>query len=151
MWKRSLAFIFGLSLFFYLSSAFAGICSANRVYEISETELTMLQNHLDALESNNETLKAILTTSDESLTVALDALMQSQKELTELRTQLERAKTEAESARKSLEIANSELAKASESFKASEREHDKIEGRLRTQRNIWEALFAVAVGVAVAR
>jgi chromosome segregation ATPase len=110
-----------------------------------------LEQHLNALEANNEMLKGILSESDEELTAALNALMKSQEELTRLKAELTQCKNDAESARKSLQIANEELRKASESFKASEAAHDKTESRLRTQRNIWEALFAVAVGVAVAR
>jgi chromosome segregation ATPase len=110
-----------------------------------------LQNHLDALEKNNETLKAILSESNEDLTIALDALMKSQNELATLKAQLQQAKNDAESAKNSLAIANQELAKASESFKQYEKERDKTENRLRNQRNIWEVLCLVAVGVAVAR
>ena len=128
-----------------------GGCSQSRMYEISETELQTLQTHLDELEKNNELLKTILSESDASLTTALDALMISQQELMTLKTQLEKARNDAKNAQDSLQIANLELQRASESFKASEREHDRIEGRLRNQRNIWEALFAVAVGFAVAR
>ena len=134
-----------------LSSPFAGICSASQTYTISESELMQLQNHLDALESNNKMLQEILSESDESLTIALDKLMLSQQELTTLRMQLEKAKNDAKNAQDSLQIANLELQRASESFKQSEKERDKIENRLRNQRNIWEFLCAVAVGVAVAR
>jgi chromosome segregation ATPase len=75
----------------------------------------------------------------------------SQKELAELRKELLTCKNEAESARQSLQTANAELQKASESFKESERERDRIEGRLKTQRNIWEVLCFIACGVAVAK
>lgn len=151
MWRTKNRIIFVLAFCFCLLSASAGFCSESRMYEISETELTTLQSHLDALESEHKMLMSILSESGEDLTIALDALMMSQKELEKLRAELLTCKTEAESARKSLQTATEELARASESFKQSEKEHDKIEGRLRTQRNIWEALFAVAVGVAVAR
>lgn len=134
-----------------LSVGWHGTCSANQTYTISETELTTLQNHLTALEQNNETLKAILSESNEDLTIALDALMKSQNELATLKAQLQQAKSDAESARNSLQIANEELQKASQSFKAYEKERDKTENRLRNQRNIWEVLCFVAVGVAVAR
>jgi DNA repair ATPase RecN len=106
---------------------------------------------LTALEANNETLKAILSESNEDLTIALDALMKSQNELATLKMQLQQAKSDAESAKNSLAIANQELQKASESFKIYEKERDKVEGRLRNQRNIWEVLCFVAIGVAVAR
>ncbi len=85
------------------------------------------------------------------MTAALDALMKSQAELTTLKIQLERAKSEALSAQESLKTANLELERAAESFRQSEKERDKIENRLRNQRNIWEVLCLVAVGVAVAR
>ena len=152
MWTNTrLLNILLISAFLCLSFPCVGICSPSQTYTISETELQTLQNHLDALEQNNETLKAILSESSEDLTIALDALMKSQNELATLKAQLQQAKSDAESAKNSLAIANQELQKASESFKQYEKERDKVEGRLRNQRNIWEVLCFVAVGVAVAR
>lgn len=134
-----------------LSLSGYGSCSQSQMYQISESELETLSNHLTMLEQNNETLKRILSESGEELTAALNALTESQKELTMLRSELIQCKSDAQSAKESLERANLELQKASESFKASEKERDRIESRLRNQRNIWEFLCAVAVGVAVAR
>ena len=150
MWKKPFVslVLFALS---FLSVGFCGTCSANQTYTISETELQTLQNHLTALEQNNETLKAILSESNEDLTTALDALMKSQNELATLKMQLQQAKSDAKSAKASLQIANEELQKASESFKAYEKERDRTANKLRNQRNIWEVLCLVAVGVAVAR
>ena len=150
MWRKLFVSL-GLCALSFLSVGWHGICYANQTYTISETELTTLQNHLTALEKNNETLKAILSESNEDLTIALDALMKSQNELATLKAQLQQAKSDAESAKNSLAIANQELAKAAQSFKQYEKERDKVEGRLRNQRNIWEVLCFVAVGVAVAR
>ena len=150
MWKK-LCVSLGLCALSFLSVGFCGICYASQTYTISESELTTLQNHLTALEQNNETLKMLLTESDEGLTIALEKLMESQKELATLKAQLQKAKSDAESANQSLQIANEELAKAAQSFKQYEKERDKVEGRLRNQRNIWEVLCFVAVGVAVAR
>jgi len=150
MWKK-LCVSLALCALACLSLGWHGICYANQTYTISETELTTLQNHLTALEQNNETLKAILSESNEDLTIALNALMKSQNELATLKAQLQQAKNDAESAKNSLAIANQELAKASQSFKAYEKERDKTENKLRNQRNIWEVLCLVAVGVAVAR
>lgn len=152
MWtKTRLLNILLISAFLCLSLPCVGICSESRTYQISESELLTLQNHLTALEKNNETLKAILSESNEDLTIALDALMKSQNELATLKMQLQQAKSDAESAKNSLAIANQELQKAAQSFKQYEKERDKVEGRLRNQRNIWEVLCFVAVGVAVAR
>ena len=150
MWKK-LCVSLVLCALAFLSAGWHGICSANPTYQISESELLTLQNHLDALEQNNETLKAILSESNEDLTIALDALMKSQNELATLKMQLQQAKNDAESARKSLQTANAELKKAALYFKEYEAERDKTENRLRNQRNIWEVLCLLAVGVAVAR
>ena len=140
-----------MSVALWLCWASVGGCSESRMYQISENELTTLQEHLNVLEQNNETLRSILDGSNEELTAALNALTASKAELTKLKSELMQCRIDAENARKSLETANQELQRARESFRQSEKERDKIEGRLRTQRNIWEALFAVAVGVAIAR
>ncbi len=129
----------------------AGGCSASRTFEISESELQMLEQHLNALEANNNELLNLLAASTLDLNEASQSLSASKKELETLRAQLTALQAETKSLSESLKTANEELKRASESFKASERERDKIEGRLRTQRNIWEALFAVAVGVAIAK
>lgn len=152
MWKKiSWSKALFIAVFLFLSLLCVGTCWANPTYTISESELETLQNHLTALEKNNETLKVILTTQDESLTVALDALMASQKELNELKVELQRARSETQSARNSLQIANEELQKASESFKQCELEHDKTESRLKTQRTIWQIAACLLAGVAAAR
>lgn len=136
-------------LFLFLPSV--GICSESRMYQISETELQTLETNLATLEQHNATLKAILSTQGDELTEALNLLTKSQEELTKLRNELKACKNDLNLSQESLKIANDELAKAAQSFKAYEKERDKIEGRLRNQRNIWEVLCFVAVGVAVAR
>ena len=110
-----------------------------------------LEQHLNALTTNNETLKTLLTAQDSELTTALELLMKSQTELMKLKTELAQAKSDVQSANQSLEIANDELQNARISFKKYEAERDKTESRLRNQRNIWEILCAVAVGFAVAK
>ena len=150
MWTRikfiSVLFLLSALLWFLPS---VGGCSP--IYQITEEELTALQNHLTVLETNNETLKNILSESNEDLTKALEALMKSQSELMTLKAQLTQAKSDAESAKASLKIANDELQKAAQYFKECEAAHAKTENRLRNQRNIWEFIAALAVGVAVAR
>ena len=150
MWTRrkyiSVLFLLSVLLWFLPS---VGGCSPT--YQITEEELTALQNHLTVLETNNETLKNILSESNEDLTKALEALMKSQSELMTLKAQLTQAKSDAESAKASLKIANEELQKAAQYFKECEAAHAKTENRLRNQRNIWEFIAALAVGVAVAR
>ena len=152
MWtKKALCTMFFALLSLFLFAPLRGTCYANKTYTISENELMTLEAHLNELEKNNETLKAILNESNADLTIALDALTKSQAELMRLKAELIQCKSDAESAKTSLQIANQELQKAAQFFKAYEAERDKTENRLRTQRNIWEFIAALAVGVAVAR
>ena len=152
MWikKNSINVCFLLAALFLLFPCVGG-CSETQTYTISESELMTLETNLATLEMHNATLKAILTTQDGELTEALNLLMKSQEDLTKLKAELQIAKSETQSAQESLMIANKELQKASQSFKAYEAERDKTENRLRNQRNIWEFIAALAVGVAVAR
>ena len=150
MWKKLFVSL-ALCALACLSVGWHGTCYANQTYTISENELQTLETNLATLEMHNETLKAILTTQDGELTEALTLLMKSQEELTRLKAELQKAKSETQSARKSLQTANAELKKAALYFKEYEAERDKTENRLRNQRNIWEVLCLLAVGVAVAR
>ena len=153
MWKikRVLFITLLLAASLFLCWQSVGSCSENQQYTISATQLEALQNHLNALEQNNSELLNLLNASEMDLTEASLSLSESKKELETLRAQLTALQAETKQLDASLRTANEELQRARESFKKSEKEHDRIEGRLRTQRNIWEALFAVAVGVAVAR
>lgn len=140
-----------LSLFVFLLSPSVGFCSESPTYQVNETQLMALGNHLNALEANNAALMTLLDESEMELTEATNQLAESKKQITELRSQLQALKNESEEARQSLSIANAELRKASESFKQSEKVHERIEGRLRTQRNLWEVIAAVMVGICVTR
>lgn len=137
-----------LALFFWCWPGAIGYC---QTYTVTGEELATLENHLDALEQNNSELLTILNESNEDLTTAKEALTASKQELTALKQRLQTLMSEAEQARRSLETANEELQKAAQSLKQSEAAHGKTEGRIRTQRNIWEALFFVACGVAATR
>lgn len=153
MWKikRVLFITLLLVASLFLCWQSVGSCSESRTFEISETQLEMLQKHLNELERNNNELLSLLSASEMDLSEASQSLSASRKELETLREQLTALQSETKRLDESLRIANAELQNARESFRKSEKERDKIEGRLRTQRNIWEALFAVAVGVAVAK
>lgn len=153
MWKIKKVFFIMLLLAASLCLWWPSVggCSPSRTFEISESELLTLEQHLNALEANNTELLNLLNASTLDLNEASQSLSASKQELETLRMQLTELQAETKRLSESLKTANEELKRASESFKASERERDRIEGRLRTQRNIWEALFAVAVGVAVAK
>jgi len=143
-----------ISVLFFLSALLwflpsVGGCSPT--YQITEEELTTLETNLKTLEQHNAMLKSILTTQDSELTEALNLLTKSQEELTKLKAELQIARQETQSAQNSLQIANEELAKASQSFKQYAKDRDRTENRLRNQRNVWEFIAALAVGVAVAK
>ena len=150
MWKKLFVSSVLCALAF-LSVGWHGTCLASQTYTISATQLEALQNHLNALEQNNSELLNLLNASEMDLTEASLSLSESRKELETLKAQLIALQAETKKLDESLRIANAELQSARESFKKSEQEHDRIEGRLRTQRNVWEVLCAIAVGVAVAR
>lgn len=147
---RRLSIILLLPLLFWLSAPVC-FCSESQTYTINETQLMALEAHLNALEANNAELMTLLDESNQDLTEATKQLNESKNQIAELRRELQALKNESEEARRSLTTANEELKKASESFKASERAHERIKGRLRTQRNVWEAIAAVLAGVCIAR
>lgn len=147
---RKLSIILLLLLSLWLSPS-VGFCSESQTYQVSETQLTALENHLNVLEANNAALMTLLNESNQELTEATQQLNESRKQIVELRAQLQALKNESQRARQSLKTANEELKKASEYFKQSEAAHAKIEGRLRMQKNVWEALAAVFAGICIAR
>jgi chromosome segregation ATPase len=154
MWTKARLYITVLlSAAFCLCWPCVGSCAegAGPTYTITAAELETLEQHLNALETNNKTLSAILSESGEELTAALNALTQSQTELTKLKAELKACKAEAESARASLAIANRDLQIASESFKQSEAAHRRRENQLERQRLLWQIITVIIGGVAVAR
>lgn len=152
MWRKTKFLSASLiAAFLFLSWQSVGICSESRTYQISETQLETLSNHLTALEQNNNELLNLLNESNLDLSEASLSLSESRKELETLKVQLAALQAETKRLDASLRTANAELQSARESFRRSEQERDKIEGRLRNQRNLWEVLCLVAVGVAVAK
>jgi len=152
MWRKTKFLSASLiAAFLFLFWQSVGICSESRTYTISETQLETLSYHLTALEQNNNELLSLLNESNLDLSEASLSLSESKKELETLKVQLAALQAETKRLDASLRTANAELQSARESFRRSEQERDKIEGRLRNQRNLWEFLCLVAVGVAVAK
>ena len=127
----------------------AGFCS--QTYTVTADQLSTLEQELNALKANNDELTRILSESNMDLTQAREALQKSRADLETLKQRLTALSAETVTVRESLQTANEELRLASESLKKSEADRERVEGRLRTQRNIWEALFFVACGVAICR
>lgn len=103
---------------------------AEEMYQISESELTTLEQDLNQLAKNNETKQQLLTEQQMQLTEANRQLEAVQKELTA-------SKSLNEATQKSLERANQSLQQLEQEVKR------KIRVKTR-QRNLW---IAIAGGV----
>ena len=110
---------------------------AEEMYQISESELTTLEQDLNQLAKNNETKQQLLTEQQTQLTEANRQLEAVQKELTA-------SKSLNEATQKSLERAN-------QSFKKYETEAEhKIRVKTR-QRNLWIVISAIFGTIAITK
>ena len=146
-----------------LLSPSAGYCAEEQqVYPIQESQLQTLVTDLTALQENNEKLRTLLSEQTDSLTMAsersedlsnqiatLDSqLTQSQEQIATLKAQLVELKQTTATAQASLTTANAELESASKSFKAYQKQQEKIESQLKTQRIIWQIVSGAVLGFA---
>ena len=151
-----------LSLGLFCSVQSVGFCS--ETYQITADQLETLQTNLTVLQENNEKLKTLLTESNQDLTIASEQsdslnnqivvldnqLTESQNQISALKQQLIALKQQTAVAQTSLQTANEELASASASFKTYQKQQEKIESQLKTQKNIWQVIAGLAIGYAVA-
>lgn len=116
------------------------------------TEQRKAQDSL-LMESNQDlTIASEQSDSLSNQIVVLDSqLTESQNQIETLKQQLITLKQQTAAAQTSLKTANEELASASASFKKYEKEQEKIEGQLKTQKNIWQIIAGLAVGYAVSK
>ena len=156
--KKRKVFFVQLLLSSLLLLLLPSVGSCSPTYQVTETQILRLENILNGLEQDNERLLLLLNESTEGLEIAESEsgelklqLNEAQNQLSELKARLQTLKSELTSARTSLDEANRELQLASESYKKSVKAHERTESRLRTQRNVWEVLCAIAVGFAVTR
>jgi chromosome segregation ATPase len=152
-----------LSLGLFCSVQSVGFCY--ETYQITADQLEMLQTNLTVLQENNEKLKTLLMESNQDLTTAseqsdslsnqivtLDSqLTESQNQIAILKQQLVTLKQQTVTAQTSLQTANEDLASASVSFKKYEKDQEKIENRLREQKNIWQVIAGIATGYALTK
>ncbi len=116
-----------------------GYCS-EKVYQVTESQLTMLENNLTELESNNQRLQVLLNESKADSAQARELCQKLQEQVLTLQKQLTELQAENQNAMNSLKEAESSLSQATTSFEASEREHQRTERRLKTQRTAWELI-----------
>jgi septal ring factor EnvC (AmiA/AmiB activator) len=110
--------------------------------EITDQELTRLEQIFQQLEINNNRLLADLTQSKTDLTQARLNLAEYQKDLATLQAQLLTLKRESQEAKSNLLTAQSYLENANQSLKQYEREMKAERNRLKFERN----LLLLAVG-----
>ena len=141
MWKeigRKLC-IAGLLLllsFLLLDISFAS--ASGRMYEISETELTRLEENLSELSNVNDEQREKLTNLQETLKVSETRLEQSEKNSKMLGLRLELLSKE-------LTEQASSLGNANRLLQEYEQEEQRTKRRMERQRNIAYALAAIAV------
>ena len=141
MWKeigRKLC-IAGLLLllsFLLLDISFAS--ASGRMYEISETELTRLEENLSELSNVNDEQREKLTNLQETLKVSETRLEQSEKNSKMLGLRLELLSKE-------LTEQASSLGNANRLLQEYEQEEQRTKRRIERQRNIAYALAAIAV------
>ena len=109
---------------------------AQAVYQITETQLNVLEKNLELLDQ-------VLAQQDPELTTLQLQLAESKKELTTLRKELATSKEQLKKAEDSLRNANLYLEKCAQ-------EEIRTRLRIKAQRNFWEAVAAcLVVGLAV--
>lgn len=136
-----------LALALLVFCALPSICSAEATYRVTETQLSELENQLNALQQNSVKLLELLNESEADLTVAQNQLKESANEIEKLQMQLTALKAESELAKQSLETANQELQQALESVQVLESRRKRTE----RQRDFWEVLAGVLAVVAAAK
>lgn len=125
-------------LSFWLSPLLSGShVRAERVYTISEMDLTTLETSLNQLKIDSEKKDKLLIQQQTQLTEA-------QKQLKIVNEQLKKSKVLNEQTENSLKIAR-------ESFNEYEKEAERKVKIKTKQRNMWIIVSAVAVGAAISR
>ena len=120
-------------------------------YQVTEAELTQLEQTFAELKSINSVLLTDSTQSQKDLIRALQLLKESQVELQKLQTQLATLKNESLQAGADLKQAQSSLIAANQSFEAYAKEQKKIQARLKTERALWMVVAAGAFYLAASK
>ena len=146
MWKIRKGFILSAVLLsFWLSPLLSGSrAQAERVYMISETELTQLEMNSQMQKVNSEKKDKLLIEQEKQLN---EAEMKSAKAENELQIANEQIKK----LKKSNEVTENSLKKTRELFNEYEKEAENTIKNKTRQRNFWIFVSAVAMGAAISR
>ena len=141
MWREFLRKLCIAALLLWLSFLLLGVSSVSaqeRMYEITEEELTLLEQNLDELSSVNGEQREQLTSLQEKLTASETRLALSEKNSKMLGVKLDWLSKELTEQASSLENANRLL-------QEYEQEERRTKRRIERQRNIAYVLAAIAV------
>ena len=147
MWKVFLRRLCIVALLFLLSALLLGCASASaqeRMYEITESELTLLEENLSELSNVNDGQREKLWNLQEMLKASETRLEASEKNSRMLSVKLDWLSKELTAQTSSLENANRLL-------QEYEQEERQTKRRIERQRNIAYVLAAIAVGFCVAK
>lgn len=123
--------------FFFFPALYGSSVQAEAMYQISESELTTLEQNLQTLEAHSSQKQELLN--------------QQQKQLAEAQSQLETANRQLEKSRELNEQTQKSLDKANQSLTELEKEAKrKIQIKAR-QRNLWIAISGVLATVAISK
>jgi septal ring factor EnvC (AmiA/AmiB activator) len=115
-------------------------------YQMTEAELTRLEQIFQQLKINNNQLLTDLTKSRQNLTETQEALEKYQKDLTALEMDLLKLKTELIQARTDLETAKTSLEKANQSL---EQDASEVKSKIRSLKFQRNAGYAAALLVLI--
>lgn len=146
MWKiRKGLILSSVLLSFWLSPLLSGShVRAERVYTISETELTQLEMNSQMQKVNSEKKDKLLIEQEKQLN---EAEMKSAKAENELQI----ANEQIMKLKKSNEVTENSLKKTRELFNEYEKEAERKVKIKTRQRNFWIVISVVAVGEAISR
>lgn len=123
--------------FFFFPALYGSSVQAEAMYQISESELTTLEQNLQTLEAHSSQKQELLN--------------QQQKQLAEAQTQLEIANRQLEKSRELNEQTQKSLERANQSLTELEKEaQHKIQIKTR-QRNLWISIAAICAAAAIAK
>lgn len=123
--------------FFFFPALYGSSVQAEAMYQISESELTTLEQNLQTLEAHSSQKQELLN--------------QQQKQLAEAQTQLETANRQLEKSRELNEQTQKSLERANQSLTELEKEAKK-KIRVKTrQRNMWIAISGLLATVVIAK
>ncbi len=146
MWKIRKGFILSAVLLsLWLSPLLSGSrAQAERVYMISETELTQLEMNSQMQKVNSEKKDKLLIEQEKQLNEAEMKSAKAENELQIANEQIKKLKKSNEQTQNSLEKANQYL-------KEYEREAERKVKIKTRQRNFWIVISVVAVGAAISQ